>query len=142
VNTHLFALIGAFAVYGLWKCRAQIWDMIHNPSPTAGRKWGSWVKSLFSKGSDPDDPDDPDDEARPYRLVDDPDDPAHTRVEWTNRRHPSRADDRKADIEEHIAGLINRGWRTSEIIADAMTEFRISESTAKRALRRARDEAA
>jgi hypothetical protein len=138
----LFALLAAPVVYALWSCRRTIWDMIHNPSPTTVQERGSWVKALFGKGSDPtDDPDEPQ-ERSAYRLVDDPDDPAHTRVEWVNQRRPQRADDPKADIAEHVAGLINNGWRTSEIIADTMTEFRVSESTAKRALRRAREESA
>jgi hypothetical protein len=142
----LFALIAAPMVYALWECRAQIWAMIRNPSPAAGEERGSWVKHLLGKGSDPSDDPDEDDEAEEldehrYRLVDDQQAPGHTRVEWLNTPRPARLGETKkrTGIDDRIAGLLNKGWRYSEIRDDAMDEFGVSEATFKRALRRVKE---
>ena len=140
----LFALLAALAVYCLWQCRRAVWGMIRNPSPTERPGWGSWVKALLGKGSRSDpDPDEEEAGERPrYRLHDDEHVPARTRVEWLDRPRPELDDDRRSrddEIVEHFAELQRRGWKYSERMDDTMREFRCSESTVKRALRRARE---
>jgi hypothetical protein len=144
----LFALLAAVAVYSLWAARAAIWAMIRNPSPDDEEERGSWVKRLFGMGSDPsDDPDE--DEAgeepytRGYDLVDDDQQAGHVRVEWLNTPRPKRPDESKSrdeEIVDHWARLQNQGWKYGERLDDTMRAFRVSESTVKRALKRARNE--
>lgn len=126
---------------------AQTWRRYRgpNPSPVDWATAPDWVKRLVRYDPEPD----PDPEPTPvgkrgYRLTKVHD--HRTEVDWIdyNNMPPAIPEPvtRPADhIHRWVVDSLAQGTRPGQIIADGRRAFRVSESTMKRALRKARSRA-
>lgn len=102
-------------------------------SPTGGGSKGQRVKPQVTAGSGSDDPtSDPEPEEEVSEYTWGKVSGSGQRVEVTIKRPGEKGEGLEAWIADRL------GWRTRDIITSARAQWRVSESTVKRALRRVR----